>query len=75
MDFQVSSGLFPGVIGIIWIQYATYFHLGPISGWYQVYSQVICRQYLGYLPFTAILPEVSGLPYPRSTETGNPLLH
>ena len=27
---QVNSGLFPGVIGIIWIQYATYFHLGPI---------------------------------------------
>ena len=30
VDFQVNSGLFPGVIGIIWIQYATYFHLGPI---------------------------------------------
>ena len=30
VGFQVNSGLFPGVIGIIWIQYATYFHLGPI---------------------------------------------
>ena len=30
VDFQVNSGLFPGVIGIIWIQYATYFHLDPI---------------------------------------------
>ena len=33
-----------------------------------MYSQVICRQYLGYLPFTTILREVYGLPYPRSTQ-------
>ena len=30
VGFQVNSGLFPGVIRINWIQYATYFHLGPI---------------------------------------------
>ena len=28
--FQVISGMFLGIIGLKWSQYAIYFHLGPI---------------------------------------------
>ena len=30
VGFQFISGLFPGLIGVKWSQYATYLHLGPI---------------------------------------------
>ena len=30
MGFQLKSELFPGLTGVNWSQYATYFHLDPI---------------------------------------------
>ena len=58
MGFQVKSGMFPGVIGPNWSQYATYFHLDLILGHYLEYMPVICRKYWGNLPFTGFLQEV-----------------
>ena len=73
VGFQVKSGLFPGLIGVKWGQYATYFHLGPIKGLYEDDMLVIYHDFEGNLPFTGILQEFYGLPYATSTAFSNAL--
>ena len=58
----VVSGLIVGVLRIKWGNYTGFLQLDLISASFMGYMQVVCRYFMGILPFTAILQVIYHTP-------------
>ena len=64
----VVSGLIAGVLRIKWGHYTGFLQLDLISALFMGYMQVVCRYFMGILPFTAILQVISRPLFYKSTK-------